>query len=512
MKKKDLINEIMGVPKALDPLTNSISYKTIELIDEIIKNDKWEASQFTWRGGGEYPMYENSIKLDGRDFTKSIVNDRFGGDLQSYLESKEFTEFPLYNPHLEVELSIIPDDIVEEGGLMDQMEATQGYVGSPSDTKIKNLGGHNIFPNINIRLKVIVPFSYVESRTTEISNKLMGVLQSTVSHELTHAYQIYKQILGGKKGVGFGRETILNMLPQQLKFDETKSWNKFLHVLYLSLSFEVNARVTQLYHELKQKNITTNEEALSEMKKSTIWSDYKMLVDFDADEFINTFEIDLDDDPLAKLMRSAMGIQDREINMDVMRTLINRWDGVIQHVQTNIKKHGITDIPFMEMVPKKAKENPLYFFKFFEKRFHRKGEGLKRKLSKVLSLIVQEGNKSVNESNDFDWVSDIQPMKPEMEFLKDNFDNLEKVIKGDETYYVDSERKPLFMYEQDEENGYVLLSYGRIWSVLVKDFNLKRTEIQELIKDWLGETYNLRGLTPKIEFSISKIGWERPII
>ena len=68
------------------------------------------------------------------------------------------------------------------------------------------------------------------------------------------------------------------------------------------------------------------------------------------------------------------------------------------------------------------------------------------------------------------------------------------------------------MYEQDEENGYVLLSYGRIWSVLVKDFNLKRTEIQELIKDWLGETYNLRGLTPKIEFSISKIGWERPII
>jgi hypothetical protein len=100
------------------------------------------------------------------------------------------------------------------------------------------------------------------------------------------------------------------------------------------------------------------------------------------------------------------------------------------------------------------------------------------------------------EINDFGWVSDVQPMKPEMEFLKDNFDNLNKVIKGDEIYYVDSERKPLFMYEQDEENGYVWVSYGRIWSVLVKDFNLKRTEIQELIKDWLEGSYKLRGLTP----------------
>ncbi len=490
----------MGVPKALDPLTNSISNKTIELIDEIIKNDKWEAAQFTWRDGEEYPMYENSIDLDGKDFTKSIVNNEFGGDLESYLTSKEFTEFPLYNPHLEVKLTIIPDDIVEEGGLMNQMEATQTIVGSPEDIKIKGLGKHKIFPNTKIILKVIVPFSYVESRTSEVSNKLMGVLQSTVAHELTHAYQQYKQILGGKKGIGFGRETILNALPQNMKFSETPSWNKFLHVLYLSLSFEINARVTQLYHELKRKNITTNEEALSEMKKSTVWDDYKMLSTFNADEFMDTFQVDLgDEDPMIRLMRMMSGEpepDEYEGNVEIMKNLIDRWDKTIQHIQVSIKRQGITDIPFMEMVPKKAKENPIHFFKFFEKRFHRKADGLKRKLSKVLSLIVQEGNKSVNESNDFDWVEDIQPMKPEMEFLKDNFDNLNKVIKGDRTFYVDSERKPLFYYRQDSENGVVWVSYGRIWSVLEKDFDLNYGEIEELIKVWLGETYNLMGLTP----------------
>jgi hypothetical protein len=500
MKKKDLINEIMGVPKALDPLTNSISNKAIELIDEIIKNDKWEAAQFTWRDGEEYPMYENSIDLDGKDFTKSIVNNEFGGDLESYLTSKEFTEFPLYNPHLEVKLTIIPDDIVEEGGLMDQMEATQTIVGSPEDIKIKGLGKHKIFPNTKIILKVIVPFSYVESRTSEVSNKLMGVLQSVVAHELTHAYQQYKQILGGKKGIGFGRETILNALPQNMKFSETPSWNKFLHVLYLSLSFEINARVTQLYHELKRKNITTNEEALSEMKKSTVWDDYKMLSTFNADEFMDTFQVDLgDEDPMIRLMRMMSGEpepDEYEENVEIMKNLIDRWDKTIQHIQVSIKRQGITDIPFMEMVPKKAKENPIHFFKFFEKRFHRKADGLKRKLSKVLSLIVQEGNNVVTESDDFDWVKDVKPMKPEMEWLKDNFNNLVEVIRDDESYYLDSERKPLFMYFQDSENKRVYINYVRIWSVLEKDFGLNHTEIKGLIRRWLEGTYNLRGLTP----------------
>jgi hypothetical protein len=33
---------------------------------------------------------------------------------------------------------------------------------------------------------------------------------------------------------------------------------------------------------------------------------------------------------------------------------------------------------------------------------------------------------------------------------------------------------------------------------LIHDFGLKYSEIQELIKEWLEETYNLRGLTPTV--------------
>jgi hypothetical protein len=102
------------------------------------------------------------------------------------------------------------------------------------------------------------------------------------------------------------------------------------------------------------------------------------------------------------------------------------------------------------------------------------------------------------EIDDFNWVGDVEPMEPGMEFLKDNFDDLKKVIKDDKTYYVDSDREPLFMYYQDLDIGVVWVSYDRIWSVLGTEYGLKHTEIQGLIKDWLGETYKLRGLTPSI--------------
>ena len=100
---------------------------------------------------------------------------------------------------------------------------------------------------------------------------------------------------------------------------------------------------------------------------------------------------------------------------------------------------------------------------------------------------------------DFGWIKDIQPMEPGMGYLKDNFDNLQKVIKGDRIYYVDSEQKPLFYY-QDSENGWVDINYNRIWFILGKDFGLNYSEIQELMRRWLEGTYKIRGFTPLLDF------------
>ena len=92
------------------------------------------------------------------------------------------------------------------------------------------------------------------------------------------------------------------------------------------------------------------------------------------------------------------------------------------------------------------------------------------------------------------------------------FNDLEKVIKDDWVFYVDKDRKPLFYYGQDDKNGYIWFNYNRIWSFFEEFFLMKYEEIQGILKDWLEETYNLRGVTPEKNNDYFIVRWKRPII
>jgi hypothetical protein len=54
----------------------------------------------------------------------------------------------------------------------------------------------------------------------------------------------------------------------------------------------------------------------------------------------------------------------------------------------------------------------------------------------------------------------------------------------------------------DRESDVFYINYYEIWSVLEDKFGLKYSEKQELIKRWLDEVYNLRGVTPETNFDI----------
>ena len=49
--------------------------------------------------------------------------------------------------------------------------------------------------------------------------------------------------------------------------------------------------------------------------------------------------------------------------------------------------------------------------------------------------------------------------------------------------------------EIDKKNEYFWLSYNVIWSFFERHFNLEYEEIQEIVRDWLDETFKLRGYT-----------------
>jgi len=83
-----------------------------------------------------------------------------------------------------------------------------------------------------------------------------------------------------------------------------------------------------------------------------------------------------------------------------------------------------------------------------------------------------------------------------LKWLNKEYGNLTKVVRDDETFYIDKDRLSLFYYYQDKKNGYIYINYDRIWSFLESVFSMNHLEISELLKVWLEDTYNLRGVTP----------------
>ena len=83
-----------------------------------------------------------------------------------------------------------------------------------------------------------------------------------------------------------------------------------------------------------------------------------------------------------------------------------------------------------------------------------------------------------------------------LKWLNKEFGNLTEVVKRDKTFYVDENRKPLFVYYQDEKNGFIYVDYDRIWVFFDSIFGLSYLQTKEILTIWLEETYNLRGFTP----------------
>jgi len=86
-----------------------------------------------------------------------------------------------------------------------------------------------------------------------------------------------------------------------------------------------------------------------------------------------------------------------------------------------------------------------------------------------------------------------------MTFLN-QFNNLTQDNIGFVMYYRDKDNKILFYHKQGEKNGTCVIDNDRIWLFFKLIMGYNYTEIQQLMKEWLGLTYNLGGFTPKNKF------------
>ena len=118
------------------------------------------------------------------------------------------------------------------------------------------------------------------------------------------------------------------------------------------------------------------------------------------------------------------------------------------------------------------------------------------KINKLKHLVKSDGVKYVSEQmGGFDTFCKVFNIEGFMDFLH-LFNDLDVVPSEEVEYWT------LFRYKKgnnlmiyDRKSKEVYISYREIWSFLEDKFGLKYSDIQGVTKKWLGEVYNLRGIT-----------------
>ena len=93
-----------------------------------------------------------------------------------------------------------------------------------------------------------------------------------------------------------------------------------------------------------------------------------------------------------------------------------------------------------------------------------------------------------------------------MDFLH-LFDDLDIVQSKEKGHLILFRYKPkhnLMVYNTKKETVYI--NYDEIWSFLESNFGLNEKKIQGLTKKWLGEVYNLRGITTYLAYYVGGLG------
>lgn len=374
MNNKKLLKEVTGVPRAIGPWIEVFSNIILEIVEESIVEDDFNEKEF------DYVIDNQEIKglhqqtgFDiSREYCLKKTIDILGvGNLENLFNDSRFLSFPIYEPMIELDINVIPEDLFNyefENNVYDSIigahsvKASEKMIGKKRGCP--SCKANIVFINQTFKFRVFIPESQKENFNKQ---SLKRILAPTINHELVHAYETYQKILRNKNPF-YGQEGFLNMLSSTLPDDIQLIAKDFMTLVYLHLYFEINARVSQLYQELIEKNVSTKDEFIEGVKNSSVWKELKSLQDFNAENYLEK-------------IKSEFGVEG-------VKLFIENWDLFLQMLNKIVEAQGVYKGKFMSVVPQNVKENPVLFFKFFEKRFHEKAENFKNKLFKLYDVVI----------------------------------------------------------------------------------------------------------------------------
>jgi hypothetical protein len=364
------INEAVGLPEGIFEWIYFINDVLVDHIYEflqLLKKDKIKFMGKTEIEGKNYNSFSVSYDIDKMKLNKLII--------------KKFKDnnIKLRNLYLSFDVTIIPDKIFS----FDFFNAYYNDSAAYFDDKA-------YLYDATLYFDIFLPFKTMKIKNREDLEELLEeykfkrFIYGHIAHELTHSYEFLNRKISGKYEFG---DRILNFLVYLLKNHEiteiSDDWEEFLNLIYLSLSFEVNARVSQVYLYVSDGEITDSDEFLKEVKDTEPWRDMTKLKDFDADDFYKDFQINLTNKEVRETFKE-IGIYNEkelegEVNYLVLKYLVNLWNEYIDIVNKEFKKEKL------KKLPKKMLDNPQLFLKYYELKFHKASHGFFNKIYKMIA-------------------------------------------------------------------------------------------------------------------------------
>lgn len=201
------------------------------------------------------------------------------------------------------------------------------------------------------------------------NNDLDAKIIQIISHELTHINEFYFiNILNKNLPKYFKIKNFLSSLNNNKNISE--DYNKFIHILYLTLDNEMNARIAELYHYLIDYDYKTHQEYYDIINLHYTGKSINFINSFNSIEFVNN-------------CINTIGVNGLiTSSLNLLNTLKNN------NIVLNGSKYN-----FVENLKIENKDDLYKFYKKFEKMFKNKLIKHNNKINNMIKRIIIEKNK-----------------------------------------------------------------------------------------------------------------------